>query len=98
MALNVVIRVLNRLMALVYATIQRNLEDSSMDVMAGIRMVKEFQAVLMSSNAVISIGPFKGLEAFLESVAWKEELRRDGKNNVATIHIVDKHSPTVRAV
>ena len=53
MALNVVIRVPNRLMALVYATIQANLEDYSMNVTPGTKMGTEFQVALMNSNAVI---------------------------------------------
>ena len=39
-------------MALAYAMTQVNLEEDSMNVMAGTRMVKEYQAVQMSSNAV----------------------------------------------
>ena len=98
MDLNVVIKVPNRIMVLAYVTIQGNLEDCSMNVTAGTRMVTEFQAAPTSSNAVIWISPCHSLEALLVSVARIEERSQDGKNNVATIDIVTEHSLIVRVV
>ena len=60
-ALNVVIWEPGQLMVLEYAMTQINLEDFSMNVTAGMRMVIEFQAVLMSSNAVLLTGSLFGL-------------------------------------
>ena len=60
-ALNAVIREPSQLMASEYVMTHRNLVNSSMNVMAGMRMVIEFQAVPMSSNAVIRTGSLLSL-------------------------------------
>ena len=44
-----------------YVMTHRNLVNSSMNVMAGMRMVIELQAVPMSSNAVIRTGSLLSL-------------------------------------
>ena len=62
--MNVVIREPSQLMVLEYVMTHRNLVNSSMNVMAGMRMVIEFQAVPMSSNAVIHTGSLLSLGRF----------------------------------
>ena len=81
-ASNVVIRVLNQFMVTENVMIQSYLVNHGMNVTAGMRMVIEFQAVLMSSNAVIfTCSIFR-----LGSVARIEERTWDCKNSVALMN------------